>query len=485
MSEFHNSSTNSKVKERKITLRIQATIIGVLLVSMVWVVLPSTLTFSIPQLLPTAAFATVNGGGVTCEGETATIVGTNGNNDITGTSGNDVIAGLGGNDRIRALGGNDIVCGGAGNDDMDGGEGRDELVGAAGNDRANGGTGNDICSAEREISCDEPDTTAPVITVPEDITEEATSAEGAVVNFEVSAEDDVDGQVEVSCDPESGSTFPVGTTTVTCTATDAAGNEATETFTVTVTPLPDTTAPTIDVPEDITVPATSAQGAQVTFTVTAQDDVDGTATLDGNGLTQDNVGGDIDINCTLPPGTTFTVGSTTVQCIATDAAGNEATGTFNVTVNAITCQGEPASIVGTPGDDVGINAIIGTESRDVIAALDGADQVRGQGGNDLICGDGGNDAQLIGGTGDDEIYGGVGNDRIFGVEGNDSMFGEAGDDFLGDENVGNDIMSGGAGDDLLDSTDAVVNNDNLDGGDGTNDICQSDPDPEVNCESNG
>jgi Ca2+-binding RTX toxin-like protein len=60
-------------------------------------------------LLPTAAFATLSG--VTCEGETATIVGTNGNNDITGTSGDDVIAALGGNDRIRAQGGDDLVCG--------------------------------------------------------------------------------------------------------------------------------------------------------------------------------------------------------------------------------------------------------------------------------------------------------------------------------------------------------------------------------------
>jgi hypothetical protein len=50
----------------------------------------------------------------TCEGQTATIVGTSGNdNNIVGTSGRDVIAALGGNDRVRSLGGNDLVCGGA------------------------------------------------------------------------------------------------------------------------------------------------------------------------------------------------------------------------------------------------------------------------------------------------------------------------------------------------------------------------------------
>ena len=40
--------------------------------------------------------------------------------------------------------------------------------------------------------------------------------------------------VTVSCDPPSGSTFPAGTTTVTCTAVDADGNASTCGFTVTV-----------------------------------------------------------------------------------------------------------------------------------------------------------------------------------------------------------------------------------------------------------
>src|SRR5262249_59177198 len=41
------------------------------------------------------------------------------------------------------------------------------------------------------------------------------------------------GVQSVVCSPPSGSTFPAGTTTVTCTATDAAGNTAQCTFTVT------------------------------------------------------------------------------------------------------------------------------------------------------------------------------------------------------------------------------------------------------------
>ena len=60
------------------------------------------------------------------------------------------------------------------------------------------------------------DTTPPVITVPEDITEEATSPDGATVSFEVSAHDDEDGPVDVDCDHNSGDTFPIGETVVTC-----------------------------------------------------------------------------------------------------------------------------------------------------------------------------------------------------------------------------------------------------------------------------
>ncbi len=76
------------------------------------------------------------------------------------------------------------------------------------------------------------DTGPPTIAVPDDIIAVASSKEGAVVNFSVSANDDVDGSVPVICDPPSGSLFPPGATTVTCTATDAARNTATETFVV-------------------------------------------------------------------------------------------------------------------------------------------------------------------------------------------------------------------------------------------------------------
>ena len=57
---------------------------------------------------------------------------------------------------------------------------------------------------------------------------------GEMVTFTVTAEDDLDPSPSVMCVPPSGSFFPRGTTLVTCTATDAAGNESTCEFPVTV-----------------------------------------------------------------------------------------------------------------------------------------------------------------------------------------------------------------------------------------------------------
>jgi len=60
------------------------------------------------------------------------------------------------------------------------------------------------------------------------------SADGATVAYDAAASDNLDPSPSLACDPASGTTFAIGTTTVTCTATDLAGNTATATFTVTV-----------------------------------------------------------------------------------------------------------------------------------------------------------------------------------------------------------------------------------------------------------
>lgn len=66
---------------------------------------------------------------VSCAGLTATIAGTEGDDDLSGTAGDDVIAALAGDDVIRGLGGNDVLCGDRGTDDLDGGIGDDRVYG--------------------------------------------------------------------------------------------------------------------------------------------------------------------------------------------------------------------------------------------------------------------------------------------------------------------------------------------------------------------
>jgi uncharacterized repeat protein (TIGR01451 family) len=80
-----------------------------------------------------------------------------------------------------------------------------------------------------------PDITPPAIVCPDDITTTGDPGQSSRRNvvYSASATDDR-SDVTLSYDPPSGSTFNVGTTTVTCTATDAAGNRATCRFHVTV-----------------------------------------------------------------------------------------------------------------------------------------------------------------------------------------------------------------------------------------------------------
>lgn len=71
------------------------------------------------------------------------------------------------------------------------------------------------------------------------------------------------------------------------------------------------------------------------------------------------------------------------------------------------CQGTPATLIGTPGRD----SLRGTRGDDVIRGRGRSDRVQGRGGDDLICGGPGND-RIDGGAGRDEIHGqGGGRDR--------------------------------------------------------------------------
>jgi hypothetical protein len=76
------------------------------------------------------------------------------------------------------------------------------------------------------------DENPPALRLPAPISVPATSPDGAVVEYLVTADDDTDPNPAVACQPASGSTFAIGDTTVTCTATDASGNQASGSFTV-------------------------------------------------------------------------------------------------------------------------------------------------------------------------------------------------------------------------------------------------------------
>src|SRR3954451_2361231 len=95
--------------------------------------------------------------------------------------------------------------------------------------------------------------------VPSAVTVEANGPTGSVVNYTPpTASDDNDGPRPVECSPAPGSTFPLGSTPVNCTAADLAGHQGQASFTVTVH---DTTAPTLLTPGPHSVYASSALGA--------------------------------------------------------------------------------------------------------------------------------------------------------------------------------------------------------------------------------
>ena len=115
-----------------------------------------------------------------------------------------------------------------------------------------------------------------------------------------------------------GAPYNVGVTTINWTARDAAGNTATATQAITVR---DVEAPTITLPADMTVDASSPNGAYVNYTVMWNDNVGVTAN-----------------SCMPASGAMFAVGPTTVQCSASDAAGNRAFGSFTITVRGAADQ---------------------------------------------------------------------------------------------------------------------------------------------------
>lgn len=157
---------------------------------------------------------------------------------------------------------------------------------------------------------------------PADIVVECAGEKGTVVNFEVKASNRCGDGVTVTSVPPSGSLFPVGLTTVICTARGGRGEVARCAFTVEVQ---DNKPPGLECPRAVEVEAQGLDGAIVTWGVVASDDCDPEVT----------------VLCEPPSGSLFPPGTTLVRCVATDDSGNQSFCGFEVTVR----ESRPLEIV--------------------------------------------------------------------------------------------------------------------------------------------
>ncbi|MEQ8235291.1 MAG: PxKF domain-containing protein [Syntrophomonadaceae bacterium] len=99
--------------------------------------------------------------------------------------------------------------------------------------------------------------------------------------------------------------------------------------------------PILNLPDDITVYATNQSGTQVTYMASAVDGVDGDITVVGS----------------MQSGSVFPVGTNIVTCLATDANGNDAIGSFKITVK-YDFEGfyEPINNINSPDIVIGVKA---------------------------------------------------------------------------------------------------------------------------------
>jgi hypothetical protein len=259
------------------------------------------------------------------------------------------------------------------------------------------------------------DATRPVIDPKSDLTGIATSAAGAHAPYSPpGAHDATSGLLQsfAQCAPPSGSLFPIGTSLVTCTATDAAGNTESSTFHITVNdPTPPEIVPVVTgtlgnggwYRSDVSVSwnvgdpdsgvgssagcdtaTVSSDTASSTFTCSATNNAgvstsvsttikrDATApvvsTAPGFFVSAATSAGSIvnyaaaaatdalsgvagSVVCDPASGSQFAIGTTPVTCTVDDAAGNTGSATFDITVGDTTPPSITSSVTGTPGSN--------------------------------------------------------------------------------------------------------------------------------------
>jgi len=212
--------------------------------------------------------------------------------------------------------------------------------------------GNPAAEVTRQVTV--VDTTAPVLTVPADMTVEATGQLTAVSIGQATATD----LFSVTVSNNAPASYPLGATVVTWTAVDASGNSSSATQTVTVV---DTTPPALHGLASRIIEATSATGSVFSYSVTATDNADAAPVA----------------TCSPASGSTFPIGTTTVTCTARDASGNNSSGSFTITVRDTTppTLAVPADItvilntpLNTPAVQTFLNGALATDIVDLAVA---------------------------------------------------------------------------------------------------------------------
>ncbi|MDE1725149.1 MAG: HYR domain-containing protein [Thaumarchaeota archaeon] len=343
-------------------------------------------------------------------------------------------------------------------------------------------------------------TIAPKLTVPSNVTFEATSLKDNAVPIGNATATDIQ---PVTITNNASKTFPLGKTTILWIATDASGNKANATQTVDVV---DTTAPKIVAPHNVIVNATSSTGTSVnignatasdgvqlvsitnnvpslfqfgntTVTWTAKDEAGNTATanqivqvvdrsppklvIPQNIVTDAtafdtplvigtaNGTGIIDTSPKITNNSTglFHIGKTTVQWTATDKFGNSHT--LDQTVTILAC-GKPSSEY---------NLVMGTNSSDTLTGSIVPNLIIGLGGNDIIH-EGPSGDCVIAGDGNNIIYAGNGTNTIYAGNGDNMIKGGSGNMQV-TVGTGSNIIQGGSGQNTCTlgspSKDTVVN----------------------------
>lgn len=262
------------------------------------------------------------------------------------------------------------------------------------------GTNTVVCSTGSGTNCSFSiavlDTVPPTVVCPANIVTNVPFGQtNAVVNYATAFSDNC-GLASTNSSPSSGSVFPLGVTTVTCTATDTSGNSNFCTFTVTVA---NTNMPPVASCQNVTTNANASCQAAVPASAVDNGSTDPDGTIVSRTLSPpgpypkgtnavtltvvDNLGasnsctalvivldttpptitcpanivtnaspGQTSVVVTYPPpavtdncgvastnsspasGSSFPLGTTTVHCTATDTSGNTNTCSFTVTVNA-------------------------------------------------------------------------------------------------------------------------------------------------------